>query len=121
MTDDKTDGHDEPPDSMEAVLAEALAEEDSDDGERLSSEGVPSIDEVDIRDALREALRAPVEPVSLTADVQKKLREDPELEGRYFADGWSTASSPKETYLITSVVMLAVVVIVYLLLSPYGL
>ena len=104
----------DPPDSMEEVLEEALAEEKGSG----APEPVPSVDEVDIRDALRAALRDPEEPVSITKEVQRKIRED--TKGEFFADGWSTASSPKETFLVTSIVMLIVVVLVYLLISPYG-
>lgn len=110
---DADSDEDAPPDSMEAVLADALEDEDSDGG-------MPSVDEVDIRDALRAAMAPPTDRISITRHVQKKLREDPELKGRYFADGWSTAKAPIETYLITSLVMLAVVVVVYLLIRPYG-
>ncbi len=98
------------PDSMEEVLAEALAEE-----------GAPSVDEVDIRDALRAALAPPAGEISITEKVQQKIRQDPEFEGQFFADGWSTSRAPRETYLITSAVMLLVVIAIYLLLRPYGL
>ena len=117
------DSDEDAPDSMEAVLAEALEDEDSsdDDDDRDSIDGgAPSVDEVDIRDALRAAMAPPTDRISITRNVQKRLREDPELEGRYFADGWSTAKAPIETFLITSAVMLVVVVAVYLLIRPYG-
>lgn len=113
---------DDAPDSLDEVLAEALAEEDSRPSFDPSSsydEGSPSLDDVDIREALRAALR-PVEDISITEKVQKKLREDPELEGQYYTDGWSTAKAPKETYLVTSIVMLIVVIVIYLLIRPYG-
>ncbi len=106
-------------DSMEDVLAEALAEEDGHHGLE-PEEGTPSVDGVDIRDALRAALKPPAEDISITRGVQRKLREDPELQGRYFVDGWSTARFPMETYLITSVLILVVVAVVYLLIRPYG-
>lgn len=123
MSDDHASGADsdaerdeEARDSMEDVLAEALADEDS----RPSfDDGSPSLDDVDIREALRAAMQ-PVEEISITEKVQKKLREDPDLEGQYFTDGWSTSKAPKETYLITSIVMLVVIIVVYLLIRPYG-
>jgi hypothetical protein len=93
--------------------------EDDDGGD----DGVPpdkvSLDEVDIKDLLRKAMRPPAEPVNVTRGVQKKVRE--QTKGLYFADGWSTSTAPRETFLVTSIVMLVVVVVVYLLLGPYGL
>lgn len=110
MSDEETtpepEETDAPRDSMEDVLAEALGEE-----------GVPSVDEVDIRDALRAAMKPPKDAIEITSEVQKKIRE--ESDGQYFADGWSTAKSPKETYLITSLVMLVVVILIYALIRPY--
>lgn len=114
MSDEETtpepEESEEPRDSMEDVLAEALAEEGAGDG-------VPSIDEVDIRDALRAAMKPLPEKIDITREVQKKIRE--ESDGQFFADGWSTAKSPKETYLVTSIVMLVVVIVIYVLIRPY--
>jgi hypothetical protein len=49
--------------------------------------------------------------------VQRKLRE--RSRGKFYADGWSTTRHPPiATYLLTSLLMLAIVVVVYALLSP---
>ena len=49
--------------------------------------------------------------------VQRKLRE--RSRGKFYADGWSTSRHPPiNTYLITSLLMLAVLAIVYALLAP---
>ncbi len=83
--------------------------------------GNPPLDEVDVRDLLRRALDKPAEqraPKSVLADVQRRLRE--ESKGRYFADGWSTSPSPRETYIVTSLLMLLIIVIAWVLLGPIG-
>lgn len=75
------------------------------------------LDEVDVRDLLRSALEVPdPDEREMTRRVQKRIRE--ESRGRYFADGWSTASSPRATFLVTSAIMLLVVVVVWWLLGP---
>lgn len=79
-----------------------------------------SLDEVDVRDLLRRALD-PVESdatTSLLDDVQRRLRE--ETRGAFFADGWGLSSSPKQTYLVTSLVLLALLMAVWLMLAPLG-
>jgi hypothetical protein len=49
--------------------------------------------------------------------VQRKIRE--RSRGKFYADGWSTAKHPPlNTYLITSLMMLAILGISYALLSP---
>jgi len=51
------------------------------------------------------------------AGVQKRIRE--RSNGKFYADGWSTAKHPPlNTYLVTSLLMLAILVISYALLSP---
>ena len=37
----------------------------------------------------------------------------------FYGDGWSTASAPRSTYLITSVLMLVLILIVAILLIPW--
>ncbi len=78
------------------------------------------VDEVDLKDALRGALRPPAGAVapSLLSGVQRKLRV--RSRGKFYGDGWSTAESPKTTYLVTSVLMLVLVAIVFLALVPWS-
>jgi len=56
-------------------------------------------------------------PPNVLAGVQKRIRE--RSKGKFYADGWSTAKHPPlNTYLVTSLLMLAILVISYALLSP---
>ena len=49
--------------------------------------------------------------------VQRKLRE--RSGGKFYADGWSTARhAPISTYLVTSLLMLAVMVFIYAVIHP---
>jgi hypothetical protein len=79
-----------------------------------------TLDEVDVKDLLRRALRPPPGAVapSLLGGVQKKLRT--RSQGKFYGDGWSTARSPRSTYLITSVLMLVLMVFIFLVLVPWG-
>ena len=75
------------------------------------------LDEVDVKDLLRAALKPPDEDDDrLQRGVQKQIREG--SRGRFYADGWSTAKAPKETFLVTSLLMLIVVVLAWALLGP---
>lgn len=78
------------------------------------------LDEVDLRDMLRGALRPPQGAVapSLLRGVQGRLRA--RSRGKFYGDGWSTSQSPRSTYLVTSIVMLAVIALVFLVLIPWG-
>ena len=70
-----------------------------------------------LRSMLRGALREEGPPPNVLAGVQKKIRE--RSRGKFYADGWSTAKHPPlNTYLITSLLMLAVLGLSYALLSP---
>ena len=77
------------------------------------------LDDVDVKDLLRDALAPPEsnEP-RITKRVQQKIRE--QSKGRFFADGWSTAEAPSATFLVTTLLMLAVLVLLWLLLTPWG-
>jgi len=71
-----------------------------------------------LRNLLRTAL-APEEPdpVDMLSGVQEKLRA--RSGGKFYSDGWSTSKAPPiSTYLITSLLMLAVVIVVYAILAP---
>lgn len=94
-----------------------------DDGE--ASDDLPesgrggALDDVDVRDLLRGALRPPPGSVApaLLGGVQKKLRM--RSRGKFYGDGWSTAQAPKSTYLVTSALMLVLIIIVAILLVPW--
>jgi hypothetical protein len=92
-----------------------------DDEPPPSSEGPDVlVDEVDLKEALRGALRPPPGSVApeLLRGVQKKLRV--RSRGKFYGDGWSTSASPRSTYLVTSVIMLVLVAIVFLVLMPWA-
>ena len=70
----------------------------------------------DLRSALKAAATAEPAP-DVLAGFQKKLRE--RSGGKFYEDGWSTSRHPPiNTYLITSLLMLAVLGIIYALLAP---
>jgi hypothetical protein len=70
----------------------------------------------DLLSALKGTASEP-EPPDVLAGFQKKLRE--RSGGKFYEDGWSTSRHPpKSTYLITSLIMLAVLGIIYALLAP---
>ncbi len=96
-------------DEMRAALEEA--------GE---PEGPPALDEVDVRELLRSALAPPPGAVApeLLRGVQRRLRK--RSRGKFYGDGWSTAKSPRSTYLITSLLMLALIALVFFVLVPWG-
>jgi hypothetical protein len=90
------------------------------DGEAGDERAPSELDEVDVRDLLRGALRPPPGAVapSLLPGVQRRLRR--RSRGKFYGDGWSTASSPRSTYLVTSLLMLAVIALVFLVLIPWS-
>jgi hypothetical protein len=92
-----------------------MTNEDRDSLPRLSEPDDPS--DADVRKLLRGALRTEPASVDVLAGVQKKLRE--RSGGKFYADEWSTAKQPPTlTFLVTSALMLAVIVIAYAVLSP---
>lgn len=97
-----------------------LAEEDKKNEAASENEGDAPLDEVEMRDILRRALRPPAGSVApeLLGGVQKKLRT--RSRGKFYGDGWSTARSPRSTYLVTSVLMLVLIGFVFLILLPWG-
>ena len=85
--------------------------------EELETGDVSQEPEDSLRSMLRGALREETPPPDMLAGVQKKIRE--RSRGKFYADGWSTAKHPPfNTYLVTSLLMLAVLGICYALLSP---
>lgn len=73
----------------------------------------------ELRELLRGALRGgePAPGGELLRGVQQRLRE--RSGGKFYADRWSTARHPPiATYLLTSLLMLAIVLVVYAVLTP---
>lgn len=70
--------------------------------------------------SLQSALKAPNDDEAapdVLAGFQRKLRA--RSGGKFYADGWSTAHHPPiNTYLITSLLMLAIIGVIYALLAP---
>ena len=102
-------GKDERPNRDEA--SEATPDEStSGDADQAETES--------IRDLLRGAAGQTEPPaVDVLRGVQSKIRE--RSGGKYFDDGWSTTRQPPiSTFLVTSLVMLAICVFVYVYLSP---
>lgn len=96
-----------------------IPSDDEPEQERDSEEGL-ELDDVDVRDLLRSALSTPPpKGDAITEGVQRRIRE--RTQGRYFADGWSTSAAPKATFLITSILMLVILLLAWLLLTPRGL
>jgi len=86
--------------------------------EDASDDDLDEMDEVDVRDLLRRALDPPraAKRPDILRGVQRRIRV--ESRGKFFADGWSTAIAPRATFLVTSLVMVLVTLLVWLLLSP---
>lgn len=116
-----TGGDDVTDEEAERLAQEAdewLAQEEAQ--KKGADETDAPLDEVDMRDMLRKALRPPAGSVApeLLEGVQKKLRT--RSRGKFYGDGWSTARSPRSTYLVTSVLMLVLLGFVFLILLPWG-
>lgn len=85
--------------------------------EETATADQPADADESVRSMLRGALREEEPPPSVLAGVQKRIRE--RSRGKFYADGWSTAKHPPlNTYLVTSLLMLAVLAISYMLMSP---
>jgi len=86
----------------------------------LDEEGASVLDEVDVRELLRSALAPPKGAVApeLLQGVQRRIRT--RSRGKFYGDGWSTAKSPRSTYLVTSLLMLVLVGFVFFVLVPWG-
>jgi hypothetical protein len=75
------------------------------------------LDARSIRELLQKSSRLEEAPPDLVAGFQRKLRK--RSRGKFYADGWSTAKQPPiMTYLITSLLMLAMVFAAYAVLRP---
>ena len=97
----------------EEALREATGAVDDD------LEGSTALDDVDVRDLLRGALRPPPGAVApeLLGGVQRTLRV--RSRGKFYGDGWSTVQAPRSTYLVTSALMLVLILVVAILLIPW--
>ena len=96
---------------------DSLSERALDDDWDEADEDYEGVDELDVRDALRKALRVSApDTVKITRGVQDRIRD--RSAGRYFADGWSTSSAPHATYLVTTLLMLLLVLAAWWLLGP---
>lgn len=86
----------------------------------LDEAGGSVLDEVDVRELLRSALAPPKGAVApeLLQGVQRRIRT--RSRGKFYGDGWSTAKSPRSTYLITSLLMLVLIGFVFFVLVPWG-
>jgi hypothetical protein len=79
----------------------------------------PGLDEDDVRNLLKSAMRVDrAQPPDVLRGVQRKIRQ--RSRGKFYADGWSTLSSPRSTYFVTAVVMLGVLIALYFALAPGG-
>lgn len=83
-------------------------------------EAMDGLDEVDLREMMRHALARPPQggAPDLLKGVQKRIRT--RSRGKFYNDGWSTARTPRSTYLITSLVMLILIGFVFLVLIPWS-
>ena len=75
-------------------------------------------DDDSMRELLHQALDRESQPqVDVLGRVQRRIREA--SGGKFYDDGWSTSDSPPvATYLITTLIMLAIAVGLYLVLAP---
>ncbi len=124
MSDEKRE-HDEPaedPRASDSGLDELDELDELDDEARaaLDEAGGSVLDEVDVRELLRSALAPPKGAVApeLLQGVQRRIRT--RSRGKFYGDGWSTAKSPRSTYLITSLLMLVLIGLVFFVLVPWG-
>jgi hypothetical protein len=126
MSDEKRE-HDEPaveaPENeppLDDLDDEARAMLDEEARAGLDEEGASVLDEVDVRELLRSALAPPKGAVApeLLQGVQRRIRT--RSRGKFYGDGWSTAKSPRSTYLVTSLLMLVLIGFVFFVLVPWG-
>lgn len=74
-------------------------------------------DEEALRRMVRGAMRDESPAPDVLSGFQRKVRE--RSRGKFYGDGWSTVRHPPiNTYLITSLLMLAALFVIYALLTP---
>jgi hypothetical protein len=90
----------------------------TDPGEEADEPRLDEAGESELRAVLKAALSADdAPPPDVLSGFQRKVRQ--RSRGKFYADGWSTSRhAPVNTYLITSLLMLAVLILAYVLLSP---
>jgi hypothetical protein len=108
----------EPP--LDELDDEARAVLDAERASNRDDEDAVGLDEVDVRELLRSALAPPKGAVApeLLQGVQRRIRT--RSRGKFYGDGWSTAKSPRSTYLVTSLLMLVLIGFVFFVLVPWG-
>ena len=90
------------------------------DSDSMTRRPVEPLDDVEVRSILRRAMYVDRrKPIDMLPAVQRKIRQ--RSRGKFYADGWSTGASPSSTYIVTSLLMLAVLAMIYLMLVPGGL
>lgn len=100
--------------ALEAAAPEGPAEPDPPPSERYELPGG-----LELSAAMRRAFGADEDParIDVLRGVQGRLRE--RSGGKFYSDGWSTLRHPPiATFFITSLMMLAVIAIVYAILVP---
>jgi len=92
-------------------------EDDRPSGEKSVTTTADDIEGSSIRALVQKSAGLGDEPPDLVRGFQKKLRT--RSRGKFYADGWSTSKQPPVmTYLITSLLMLAVVFAAYAVMRP---
>jgi hypothetical protein len=114
-----SDGKPEDDEDVAGEPMDPASDVDREHDEELDEGAPTALDDVDVRDLLRGALRPPPGAVApeLLVGVQKKLRV--RSRGKFYGDGWSTAHAPRSTYLVTSALMLLLIFVVAVLLIPW--
>ena len=89
-----------------------------DDSENGAAAPDPGDDDGERVRSLVRSVMASEEPApDVLAGFQKKVRE--RSKGKFYADGWSTSKEPPiSTYLVTTLLMLAITVAAYAILAP---
>lgn len=86
-------------------------------GEDAPRDTTDDLEAGSIRALIRKSSRMEQQAPDLVAGFQRKLRK--RSGGKFYADGWSTSKEPPVmTYLITSLLMLAMVFAAYAVLRP---
>lgn len=75
-------------------------------------------EDAELRALLRRALSQddPTPPRDLLRGVQQRIHR--RSRGKFYRDGWSRTTGPSSVYLVTSLLMLALLVVLYVVLVP---
>ncbi|HEX2734968.1 MAG TPA: hypothetical protein VHM70_25360 [Polyangiaceae bacterium] len=96
-----------------------MAKDDSELEPQSAKSGPPSLRDTELNDLFKRAFETEedVSSVDVLHGVQQRLHD--RSGGKFYRDGWSTARHPPfGTYFITSLMMLAVICIIYAILTP---